>query len=178
MTPGLDPANVSDLIWLPQALGGSTEGPSKVEQILRHFEDHEQQEQKTLEEYRQAIERAEHPMVKFLLNLICLDETKHHEVIRAMLSTLQKNVFWRDPPGALDVFQDVGAEREELLTLVNKFIRLERTGIKEYEDLLPDTKGYYEGLFTLLVRALVKDSEKHLMFLEFLQKYLKAARSA
>ena len=177
MAPSVDPMNVTGgLIWPPGQIGGSTEGPSKVEQLLRHFEDHEHKEQKTLEEYQGAIEKTEHPMVKFLLNLIRLDEAKHYEVVNSMLSTVQKNLFWRDSPAALDLFQGVGAEQEELLALVKKFIRLEREGIKEYESLLSETKDYYEGLFSLLMRGLIKDSEKHLMFLEFLQKYLKAAR--
>lgn len=177
MAPKFDPIDVTGaFIGLPVEGGGSTEGPPKVERLLRHFEDHEYKERKTLEEYRGAIEKAQNPMVRFLLDLIRLDEEKHHEVINTMLSTLEKHVLWRHSPAALDVFQDVGAERAELLALVQKFIRLEREGIKEYEGLLSDTKGYYEGLFPLLIRALIKDSEKHLMFLEFLQKYIRTTR--
>lgn len=177
MIPSVDPMNATgELIWSTREIGSTTEGPSKVEQLLRHFEDHEYKEQKTLGEYRAAIEKTENPMVRFLLSLIRLDEEKHYEVVNAMLSTMQRSVLWRDLPAALDVFQEVGAgEKEELLALAEKFIHLEREGIKEYENLLSETKDYYEGLFSLLVRALIKDSEKHLMFLEFLQKYLKTA---
>ncbi len=62
MAPSVDPMNVpGELIWLPGRIGGATEGPSPVEQLLRHFKDHEHKEQKTLEEYRHAIERASSP---------------------------------------------------------------------------------------------------------------------
>ena len=155
----------------------SIDTPSKIELLLRHFENHEYKEQKTLEEYRDAIGRVKNPMAKFLLDLIGQDEIKHHELVNAMFATLEKSIFWRHPPAALDVFEDVGTDKEELLALVAKFSRVEREGIKEYEALVGDTKGYYEGLFSLLLRMLIKDSEKHLMLLEFLEKYIKAARA-
>lgn len=178
MTPGVDPMSVvGDLGWPKGKLAGDSEGPSKVERLLRHFQEHERKEGQTLEEYREIIERVGNPMVKFVLNLIELDETKHHEVANAMLATLEKNLFWRHPPAALDVFRGVGAEKEELLALVQRFVRLERDGIKEYKRLLSEAKDYYEGLFSVLLRALIQDSEKHLMFLEFLRKYIQTARS-
>jgi len=178
MTPGVDPMSVvGDLGWPTGKLGSDSEGPPKVERLLRHFQEHERKEGQTLQEYREIIERVGNPMVKFVLNLIRVDETKHYEVANAMLATLEKNLFWRDSPAALDVFRSIGEEKEQLLALVKKFIRLEREGIKEYESLLSEAKDYYEGLFPVLLRALIKDSEKHLMFLEFLRKYLQAARS-
>jgi rubrerythrin len=161
----------------PANVEGTPTGLSKVEQLLRHFEEHEHRERNALEEYRATIEKIQNPMVKFVLNLIQLDEARHHELANQMLSTLEKNLFWRSPPGALEVFQGVGAEREELLALVRRFAGLEQDGIKEYENLLSESKGFYEGLFSALLRALIRDSEKHLMFLQFLEKYLKDARS-
>ncbi len=166
---------VGDLGWPSARLEAPTEGPSKLEQILQHFEDHEHRERRTLQEYRETIENVENSMVKFVLNLIQLDEAKHSELVSAMLATLEKDLFWRHSPAALDVFRGVGAEKEELLALVKRFIHLERDGIREYESLRSEAKDYYEGLFSVLLRALIGDSEKHLMLLEFLQKYLKVA---
>ncbi len=165
---------VGDRGWPSARLEGSREGPSKLEQLLQHFEDHEHKERRTLQEYRDTIEDVDQPMVKFVLNLIQLDEAKHYEVVNAMLATLQKDLFWRDTPAALDVFRGVGAEKEELLAFVKRFIQLERDGIREYESLRSEAKDYYGGLFSVLLRALIKDSEKHVTLLEFLQKHLKA----
>lgn len=177
MTPSVDPMDMPGALISSGKSEPPAGGPSKVEELLRHFEDHEYRERKTLEEYRATIEKIQNPMVKFVLNLIQLDEIRHHELANQMLSTLEKNLFWRSPPGALEVFEGVGAEREELLALVRRFAELEQAGIKEYESLLSESKGYYEGLFSALLRALIRDSEKHLMFLQFLDKYLKGARS-
>lgn len=177
MTPSVDPMNMAGAVIRPPANVEGTSGSlSKVEQLFRHFEEHEYRERRTLEEYRATIEKIQNPMVKFVLSLIQLDEARHHELADQMLSTLEKNIFWRSPPAALEVFQGVGADREELLTLVRRFAELEQDGTKEYESLLTESKGYYEGLFSALLRALIRDSDKHLMFLQFLEKYLKAAR--
>lgn len=124
----------------------ATEGSSPVEQLLRQFEEHEREERKTLEEYREAIEKTEDSIVTFLLNCIRRDEETHCETLNAMLSTLKREVFWVKPPSAIDVSRSVGSEKEE-----------------------------YNGLFTVLLRALGKDAEKHLMVLKFLREYLKAA---
>ena len=165
---------VGDLGWPSARIDVPREGPSKLEELLQHFENHEQQERRMLQEYRDTIENVDHPMVKSVLNLIQLDESKHYEVVNAMLATLQKDLFWRDTPAALDVFRGVGAEAEELLALVKRFIQVERDGIREYESLRSEVEDCYEGLFSVLLRALIKDSEKHLTLLEFLQEYLKA----
>lgn len=177
MTPSVDPASLPGaFIGTTGRIGGATEGPSKVEQLLRHFEQHEHRERQTLEDYRATIEKVQNPMVKFVLNMIQMDEARHYELVNQMLSTLEKNLFWRSPPAALDVFQGAGADREELLALVERFAELEQAGIKEYANLLSASKGYYEGLFSALLRGLIRDSEKHLMLLEFLERYLKTAR--
>ena len=53
--------------------------------------------------------------------------------------------------------------------------KLEKEGIKESKKLLKSTKGYYEGLFTLMVTTMIHDSEKHVEILDFLRRRLKKA---
>lgn len=150
----------------------SPQSPSTVEQLLRRFESHEEDEQRTLDEYRTALEQIEHPMARFVLGLIRVDEEKHREVVAAMRATLVQGIFWASPPAALSVSRRIGPERDVLLALTERFVGMEREGIKEYKRLLRQTRGMYDGLFTVLLRALIKDSEKHLLYLEFLQDYL------
>jgi len=176
MARGVDPMLlVGDLAWPSARFETPREGPSKLEQLFRRFEDHERQERRTLQAYRETVENVEHPMVKFVLNLIQLDEAKHCELVGAMLATLEKDLFWRDSRAALELFQGVGAEKEELLALVKGLVRLERDGLRAYKSLRSEAKERYAGLFSVLLRALIEDSEKHLNLLEFLQRYLKAA---
>lgn len=173
---GFDPLLAArDTLWPPRE---GEEGHPNVEQLFELFKGHELKEREALLEYREAIEQASNPMAAFLLNLIRLDEEKHSEMIHAMIATFEKNLYWTKPPEALDLFREAGADPDRLLPLVEKFIRLEQEGIKEYKSLLRATKKMYRGLFSVLLHSVIKDSEKHLLFLEYLQKYLSRSSNA
>jgi hypothetical protein len=76
---------------------------------------------------------------------------------------------------ALSGLYDTPENREELLRLTEEFLAVEKSGIEEYKRLMKASKGYYQGLFALLIRTMVHDSEKHLEILEFLRQRLKEA---
>ena len=53
-----------------------------------------------------------------------------------------------------------------------EFIRVEREGIRDYKNLLKESSGYYHGLFKVLLESMIRDSEKHVELLEFLNESL------
>ena len=61
------------------------------------------------------------------------------------------------------------------MRLTEDFIQVEKKGIAEYKRLTKASKGYYQGLFALLLRSMIYDSEKHVEILEFLRQRLKEA---
>ena len=164
---------IPELAWRAGRKEDGGAGLSKAEQIYREFKEHEDEEGRALEGYRDAIARTENPVVKFLLNTIRLDEEKHRDMLNLMSSTFQRDLFWTREEVGLDVFKKIGPEREQLVMLVDKFLQVEEQGIKEFKTLLSDTEDLYEGVFSLLLRALIRDSEKHLMLLKFLRNFLK-----
>lgn len=152
-------------------------GISPVEALLNQLESHERQEQTFIDGYRSIVDRHPNPLVRFLLGLIIADEEKHHQVVHAMAASLRADLTWADAEGALASMGEIAAdEKAELLRLTAEFIAEEKKGIKEYKALIKSSKGYYEGSFTLLLRTIVHDSEKHLMILEFLDRKLRGAR--
>lgn len=156
---------------------GEPESPrvSEVERIMNEFEAHEGQEGKFTQRYREIAGKSKNPFVKFLLQLIISDEEKHHTVTHAMVSTLRGGLTWTKTEGAINGLADLGSEKDELLKLTEDFIQLEKKGIKEYRGLIKRTKGYYQGLFVLLLQSMIRDSEKHVEILEFLRQRLKEA---
>lgn len=70
---------------------------------------------------------------------------------------------------------DIAALNGRLRATTEEFIRLEKEGIKHYEKLAEESRGYYHGLFKLLLDSMIKDSEKHVQLLEFLRASLKEA---
>ncbi len=93
-----------------------------------------------------------------------------------MVASLRADLTWADAEGAVASMGEIAAEEKaELLRLTAQFIAEEKKGIKETKALIKSSKGYYQGSFTLLLRTIVHDSEKHLMILEFLDKKLRDA---
>lgn len=154
---------------------GGEQEESEAERLLKEFESHDGKEGVFIRSYKEIAEKSKDPLIKFLLQLIISDEERHHAVMHAMASSLRGSLTWSNPKDAIPVFGEVGAEKDELKKLTADFIKLEKEGIKESKKLLKTTKGYYQGLFTLLVDTMRHDSEKHVAILDFLHKRLSSA---
>jgi len=161
-------------LWLhPAPLDAREHGLSEAERLLRAFEAHESEEKGFLSDYRAILENCKQPMAAFLLNLIIADEERHQAVVHSMVATLQGALNWTHPAGAIDDSRTLtGEQAAELRRLTQTFIEEEKNGIKEYKKLIKSSTGYYRGLFALLIRIMIHDSEKHIMILEFLRDEL------
>jgi bacterioferritin (cytochrome b1) len=148
---------------------------SAVERLMNQFATHESQEAHFTKRYKEVFEKSKNPLVRFLFQLIITDEEKHHAVIHAMSLTLKGAISWTRPQDELTGFNELGAEKDELLKLTEEFVELEKTGIKEYKELIKASKSYYRGVFALLLGSMIHDSEKHAEILEFLVERLKEA---
>jgi bacterioferritin (cytochrome b1) len=146
---------------------------SAIEKLLNEFEAHESKEEKSLEQYRNALGDIKNPVTRFVLQLIVSDEEKHRAVVHAMTATLKGSLTWTKPAGSLEGDPDSAAANQKLLAVTVEFIKLDREGIKEYKGLLKAGEGYYHGLFKILISAMIRDSEKHAELLEFLRERLK-----
>lgn len=159
----------------PEMEGPGAGAPSEVDRLMNEFEAHENEEGKFTRRYKELVEHYENPFVKFLLQLIISDEEKHYAVVHAIVSTLKGSLTWTRPEDAIRGLYDLGEKKDELLKLTDGFIQLEKEGIKEYKKLMKDCRRYYRGLFTLLLKGMVRDSEKHVEILEFLRGRLREA---
>jgi rubrerythrin len=147
--------------------------PSAIEKLLNEFEAHESKEEQSLQHYRSALGDINNPVNRFVLQLVVSDEEKHRAVVHAMAATLKGSLTWTKPAGNLEGDPDSAAANQKLLAVTDDFIKLERQGIKEYINLLKASEDYYHGLFKILIRAMIRDSEKHVELLEFLRARLR-----
>ena len=148
---------------------------SEVERLMNEFEAHEGRESEFTRRYKEISEKTANPLIRFLLRLIVSDEEKHHAVTHAMVSTLRGDLTWTKPEDAISGLYELADTKEELLRLTEDFIEVEKNGIEEYKRLIKASRGYYHGLFSLLIRTMVHDSEKHVEILEFLRQRLQEA---
>ena len=165
----------SDMLanFLSPMSGSDVPGLSEVEKLMKAFEAHESEEKVFLHDYRAILEDCKNPLAAFLLNLIITDEERHQAVVHSMVATIKGGLTWTQPADALRGISELGEEESsELLQLTDKFIKEEKKGIREYKKLIKTSSDYYQGLFVLLLRTMIHDSEKHVMILEFLEDKL------
>jgi rubrerythrin len=154
-------------------LMSSREGISPIEKLLNEFEAHETKEDRALEFYKKTLGHMPNPLTRFLLQLIVSDEEKHRAVVHAMAATLKGSLTWTKPLGSLEGGGDRSSPNGELRQATDELLRLEKDGIREYKILAKESSGYYNGLFKVLLDAMIRDSEKHVELLEFLRENLK-----
>ena len=151
------------------------EGISPIERLLNEFEAHEAKEEKSLEIYKKSLGEIANPMTRFVIQMIVSDEEKHRAVVHAMVATLKGSLTWTKPAGSLEGSDQVTDVDGRLRAATDEFIRIEKEGIREYKSLLNVSSGYYHGLFKVLIESMMRDSEKHVELLEFLNENLKRA---
>ena len=164
------------MVYGPQTLANpSAPEISAVEKLMNEFEYHEDQEGEFVQQYKEIAERSKKPLVKFLLDLIISDEEKHRAAIHAIVSTLKGDLTWTKREDSFQGFGELDEEKEnkELLKVTADFIKHEKEGIKDYKKLIKSSKGYYYGVFVLLLQSIIRDSEKHVEILEFLRRKLR-----
>ncbi len=147
---------------------------SHVERLLNEFEAHEGKEEQSIENYRKVLGDVRNPVTRFVIQLILSDEEKHRAVTHSMVSTLKGSLTWTKPVGTLEGGPDEPATNQELLAVTDQFIELEKSGIREYKELLKESVDYYQGLFKILLNSMIRDSEKHVELLEFIRQRIKA----
>lgn len=165
---------IADLSMLEELMN-KPEGISAVEKLLNEFEAHEAKEEKSVEEYRRALSGMKDPATRFIMQMIVSDEEKHRAVTHAMAATLKGSLNWTKPAASLEGAADEAEITRKLSATTEEFIDLEKSGIQEYKRLLKESSGYYHGLFKILIEAMIRDSEKHVEMLEFLNRRLKQA---
>ena len=158
-----------DAIW------GVPESPefSSVQRLMNEFQSHARHEERWLAEYRQAAEESKDPLIRFLLEMIVTDETRHHELTSRMIGKLKEELAWTRSDGAVRRPDEGRESSKRLLTSVESFLNAERKGIDKYKQLMQTSRGLYRNVFALLYSTMIHDSRKHIGILEFLRQKLK-----
>jgi rubrerythrin len=166
--------SVEDAMW------GIPESPefSLVQHLMNEFKTHENDEAEWLKLYQKSADETDDPLIRFLLSLIIADEERHRQIIDRMISRLKNDLAWTRPERISQRKKVPVAKNAALRKMLERFLAVERSGIKEYERLSKLSGGLGHDLFGLLCRTMVHDSEKHIGILEFLQRRLREPKKA
>ena len=160
--------------WAEDAMWGVPESPefSSVQRLMNEFQSHADHEEQWLTTYQASAKEASDPLIRFLLGLIVADEQRHHELTNWMIVKLKDELGWTRAEGLAQRDYEKGEKRTQLLSSVERFLEVERKGIKEYQRLKKESQGLYRDAFALLYTTMIHDSHKHIGILEFLRRKL------
>jgi rubrerythrin len=149
---------------------------SPFEQLVDAIETHVVQEAASLAAYRQLADTASDAVVAMLMRLVLEDEERHHELMKRIVADLRDGLYWTQSVEALpDATIPRGVDSARALAAVHEFIREERDGVRQLQDLAHKSARINEGLDSLLLEMMAMDSQKHERILRFIERRLQAA---
>ena len=164
-----------ELLLLQRGRRTTDDAIAAVDVFINSVESHVEAESKFLHEYSDAIRNHESPLARFVLELILQDEEKHHQLLKQVIRRLKSDLSFRftapADSGSVETVGHINIPRMILLT--DKFLEEEREGIQKMQGILAQAAPLYDGLLVMILKMLVKDSEKHILMLEFLRTKLR-----
>lgn len=146
---------------------------SPLEQLQQAIEAHVTAERDSLQGYREIAERDPDPIVRLLLQLVLDDELRHHELLRRIAARLRDDIEWRQSDDALPSAGALRAPRSAAeIARVSEYVREERSGARHLHDIARRFGDMHQGVISLLLDSMARDSEKHERILRFVLRRL------
>lgn len=161
--------SAEDYIW------GIPESPefSVVHHLMNEFKHHESEEERWLSAYKKIAEDSEDPAIRFLLNMIIADEERHHQILGRAVASLKDDLASTRPAQSPATTAAWATAAREFAVMIERFLDVERRGIRECEKLKKTTHRFRQGLLSLFCETMIYDSLKHIAILKFLRLRLK-----
>jgi rubrerythrin len=137
---------------------------AKADQLLAAIEQHEAAETESIRTYQELSLSAGDPLVSLVMRLILEEEDRHHTVLKRMAIMLRESpslAHLAEPP-TLD--EDLARSTRERISAA---IAGEHEGARKLSALAREAAGHADGVTSLLLAMLAKDSEKHEAMLRF-----------
>lgn len=149
-------------------MGASTWEDALFRQIRAHVEAEAGVEQ----EYESLAETVDAPDVRYLINLILDDEKRHHRLLGQLAEAVRSFV---EADRAPDVPAITRLEQPDALVAATKrFLAVEKEDARALRHLLRELQPVEDTtLWSLLVRLMLLDTEKHIEILRFVRKRAK-----
>jgi hypothetical protein len=140
------------------------------EQLLAHFEEHVGDELTLIEEYLGFRDRGPE-YVRYLIDLILDDESRHHQTFKELVNHVRSGVDFRDYGPQVPYVQGSADQRQALLEATERFLAFERADEKSLRRLQKELRPVRDTtLFSLLVELMELDTQKHIAVLEFIRR--------
>jgi len=138
------------------------------ERLVRALEAHASAEAHDLADCRDLAQHSDDPYVKLLFDLIIEDEQRHQALLESMVRHLQDESEVLSMPRFQSSGDSATLSAVELAAALRDLIRNEHEGARHLRHIGRQDATVYNGLYSLLLEAIARDSEKHAVILRFL----------
>jgi rubrerythrin len=140
------------------------------EQLLAHFAAHVDGELDLLEAYLKFRDRGPE-YVRYLVDLILNDESRHHQLFSELLNHVRSDIDFRDYEPKVPYLSRDGSDPKALMEATDRFLRFERDDARSLRQLRKELRPVRDTtLFSLLVELMELDTKKHIAILEFIRR--------
>lgn len=149
---------------------GASIGERELVEMLRR---HGQEEGALLERYRRYATDASSPAVRYLVQLLLEDESRHHRLLVEMANAIAWGWTANSPvPVTPGIFEGKGQD-DRLEAETNELLAFEERDEKELRRLLNQLRDFRETtMWSLVVETMLADTKKHAHILRFIARHL------
>jgi rubrerythrin len=138
------------------------------ERLVRALEAHASAEAHDLADCQALVQRSDDPYVKLLFDLIIDDQQRHQALLQSMVRHLQDGSEAASMPTVNSSGDSPQLSTVELAAALRDLIRNDHEGARHLRHIGRQDTTVYDGLYSLLLEAIARDSEKHAVILRFL----------
>jgi rubrerythrin len=146
-------------------------GASVIEdRLFRYFNQHVAEEQDLIDAYSTLAEQTDSKAFAYLARLIVDDEAKHHRIFGELVNAVRAEVEFRDVGPQVPPLGGWGSDPQAVLAATENFLRRERDDARQLKRLDKEMRDFRDTtLWSLLVKMMEADTDKHIRILEFIR---------
>ena len=109
--------------------------------------------------------------VRYLVDLILADESRHHQTFRELVNRVRSDIDWRDYGPKVPYLDKIRDDPATFVETTERFLAFERDDLRALKKLRKELKPVRNTtLFSLLVELMEFDTLKHIAILEFMRR--------
>jgi hypothetical protein len=145
-------------------------------QLFEHLTDHARREGAMLDEYAVIASNTESKALSYVINMLLDDERRHHRYFTELASSLKSEAELSSEDPVVPRLDLDRVDRASLLDSTERLLEHEKSDLRELKRLRKALREMADTtLWGLLVDVMVRDTEKHIAILRFVD-HLAAAR--
>jgi rubrerythrin len=150
-------------------------GASVIEErLFRYFNQHVAEEQDLIDAYSTLADQTDSKAFAYLARIIVDDEAKHHRLFGELVNAVRAEVEFRDVGPQVPPLGGWGSEPQAVLAATENLLRRERDDARQLKRLEKEMRDLRDTtLWTLLVKVMEADTDKHIRILEFIRDRVK-----